>query len=110
MNGVICDAQSPNADAEKIIMGFADAYFAGNWESMRGYLADTQARRDVYTGNGDLVRYVSLKGLDALAESDSASVSLTFLESPEEDSYTYLTMDVSKQDGEYKIRFYGLEK
>ena len=110
MNGVICDAQSPNADAEKVITNFADAYFAGDWESMRGYLADTQARKDVYPGNGDLVRCVSLKGLDALAESDSASVSLTFLESPEEDSYTYLTMDVSKQDGEYKIRFYGLEK
>lgn len=110
MNGIICNAQSPNADAEEAIMNFADAYFAGDWESMRGYLADTQARKDVYTGNGDLVRYISLRGVESLAESDDAFVSLTFLETPDADSYTYLSMEVTKIDGEYKISFYGLEK
>ena len=110
MNGVICNAQSPNADAEKVIMSFADAYFAGDWATMQGYLADTQARKDVYTGNGDQVRYISLNGVDSLAESYLAYVCLTFLESPDADSYTYLTMEANNRDGEYKICFYGLEK
>ena len=110
MNGVICNAQSPNADAEKVIMSFADAYFAGDWAAMQGYLADPQARKDVYTVNGDQVRYISLRGMETLAKSNDASVSLTFLESPDADSYTYLAMEVTKIDEEYKISFYGLDK
>lgn len=110
MNGITCNAQSPYADAEEAIMNFVDAYFAGDWATMQGYLADTQSRKDVYTGNGDQVRYISLSGVDCLAESYFAYICLTFLESPDADSYTYLTMEANNRDGQYKICFYGLEK
>lgn len=111
----ICDSftcplsESPNPEAEKAIMDFAEGYFSGNRITMlANYYGDSQDLRDVYPQDASRVQIVSLQGLEGLDE--WGHVSLTFLETEESDSYTYLSMEVMKTQAGYRVSFYGLEK
>lgn len=108
-------SESPNPEAEKVIMDFAEGYFSGNRITMlANYYGDSQDLQDVYTQDASRVRIVSLQGLDELEdwiEKDGfAHVSLAFLETEQDDSYSYLSMEVMKTQAGYRVTFYGLEK
>lgn len=108
-------SESPNPEAEKMIMDFAEGYFSGNRITMlANYYGDSQDLQDVYTQDASRVRIVSLQGLDGLEdwiEKDGfAHVSLAFLETEQDDSYSYLSMEVMKTQAGYRVTFYGLEK
>ena len=107
--------ESPNPEAEKAIMEFAEGYFSGNQVAMlANYYGDSQNLRDLYTQDASRVQIVSLQGLEELdnwTQKDGfAHVSLVFLETEQSDSYTYLSMEVMKTQAGYKVSFYGLEK
>ena len=107
--------ESSNSEAEKVIMDFAEGYFSGNRITMlANYYGDSQDLQDVYTQDASRVRIVSLQGLDGLEdwiEKDGfAHVSLAFLETEQDDSYSYLSMEVMKTQAGYRVTFYGLEK
>lgn len=107
--------ESPNPEAEKVIMDFAEGYFSGNQIAMLScYYGDSQNLRDTYTGDPSRVQLVTIRGLEELdqdlQEYGVASVSLTFLETEQSDSYTYLSMDVLKTQAGYRVSGYGLEK
>lgn len=54
----------------------------------------------------------AIKGLDnvdAEGSADNYTLSLEF-RNPDEDSFTYLTAEFVKENGEWKISSYGLEK
>ncbi|MGM9603904.1 MAG: hypothetical protein ACI3XG_02445 [Faecousia sp.] len=107
--------ESPNPEAEKVIMDFAEGYFSGNQIVMlANYYGDSQDLREVYTQDASRVQIVSLQGLEELdnwIEKDGfAHVSLVFLETELDDSYTNLSMEVMKTQAGYRVSFYGLEK
>ena len=53
----------------------------------------------------------AVKGLDAVAEENGGSCVLSVeFTAPGEDSYTYLTAECVKENGEWKVLSYGLEK
>lgn len=108
-------SESPNPEAEKVIMDFAEGYFSGNQITMlANFYGDSQNLRDLYTQDASRVQIVSLQGLEELddwIEKDGfAHVSLVFLETELDDSYTYLSMEVMKTQAGYRVSFYGLEK
>lgn len=107
--------ESPNPEAEQAIMEFAEGYFSGNQVAMlSNYYGDSQNLRDTYTADPSRVQIVTIRGLEELdqnlQEYGVAPVSLTFLETEQSDSYTYLSMDVLKTQAGYRVSFYGLEK
>lgn len=108
-------SESPNPEAEKVIMDFAEGYFSANRITMlANYYGDSQNLKDMYTQDASRVQIVSLRGLDNLdeqiEENGFGSVSLTFLETELDDSYTYLSMEILKTQAGYRVSFYGLEK
>ena len=95
-------------------MDFAEGYFSADQLIMlRDYYGDS-SYLPTYTADASRVRIVALRGLEELdkniREYGVASVSLTFLETEEDDSYTYLSMEVMKTQAGYRIGSYGLEK
>ena len=108
---------SANWEAEQTITAFADGFFSGDWSAMKPYLYDPNgemSQEDVYTGRASDIQPVKLVGLEQLDEKiqkdGSGTVSLAFAASGTDESVTYLSMDVTKTDEGYRIRFYGLEK
>lgn len=107
--------ESVNPEAEKVIMDFAEGYFSANQVAMlSGFYGDSKDLRDVYTGDPSRVRIVTLDGmeyLDSRIESSGyAPISLTFLETEDADSFTYLSVKVVKTQAGYRISAYGLDK
>lgn len=109
-------SSSANPEAERAAMSFADGFFSGSWTDMEPYLNDPNgeiSHEDVYSGGAEAIELVELRGLEqldaAIAENGTGSLSLVFRESGE-DSYTFLSMDMTKADDGYKISFFGLEK
>lgn len=116
----VCDSfscpltDSPNPEAEKTAILFADAYFGRDWDTALSLLSSQTAADGLYLGDGDAVRIVSVSGLetldDSIAQTGKGEVSLCFRESETEDSYTFLTMELKKSASGYRIDGYGLEK
>lgn len=107
--------ESPNAEAEKVIMDFAEGFFSADQVAMlSSFYGDSKDLREVYTGDPSRVRLVTLDGmeyLDSRIESSGyAPISLTFRESEDADSYTYLSVKVVKTQAGYRISAYGLDK
>lgn len=94
-------------EAEKAIIDFADAFFANDHVRLQSHLDSAAAMNGTYNADGNAVQMIALTGLEA--GFSGGPVSLTFATS-QEDSYTYLSMEVVTSGGEYKISFYGLEK
>lgn len=93
---------------------FAGAYFSGDTEAMRQYLADSYSGAVAGYGGAEGAEITGKTGLPAPGEERSVgaeeTVSVQFKESPAADSYTYLTMVLVKQEDGWKVKFYGLEK
>ena len=92
---------------------FAQAYFQGDREAVRGFLADSfQGNIDLYEGDPNAVETRPVRGAESAseaAEGDVVWLSLPFVEASE-DSYVYLSMELILQADGWKVRFYGLEK
>jgi len=89
---------------------FCNAYFAGNMEFLREHVAKSSSIRvEAYPGGGEAT-IVSYKGLpEPIDLGDSCSVSIELLE-PGQDSYSYLNLDLLREEGSWKVRSYSLEK
>lgn len=96
------------------VEGFARAYFYGTPEELTPYLADDYTGSvTVYTGPDTALLVGYGRGLPSVGQTqvgDMRTVSYAFKESAEVDSYTYLTLELVKQENGWRIRFYGLEK
>ncbi len=99
---------------KNIVEKFSNAYFNGNKKSLKKFLAKSYNQDiDIYTGPGK-IKNVTLKGLEDIGnEKDGKNciVSLEFKDIKESsDSFLYLTVELIKQSGKWKINFYGLER
>lgn len=93
---------------------FSEAYFLGSVEAMKQYLVEPYTQRiETYSGPDTVVVLGNQGMLSDMGEKqvgDTQVVSYAFKESPTADSYTYLTMELVKQEDGWKVKFYGLEK
>ena len=105
-------------DAERtaireLATAFYTAYFSGNTEEIRNYLsAAFDGTPEVYdapdTADDIVIHEIKIPDeTEDMADERSVSVEFTV---PGEDSYTYLSIQMVKESGEWKISFYGLEK
>lgn len=104
-----------SADAreiQRVAEAFATAYFSKDTEEMKQYLTDPfEWDVEVYDDE-ETPSSLLLKGLSAVgdeADGSTRTVSLKFKSSPQSDSFLYLTIELIKQEGSWKIYFYGLE-
>lgn len=99
-------------EIESIIEEFSAVYFSGDADTVQKYLTNPfEWDIDTYEGPGTVDDFI-IKGLPAAGERSDKNkwyISLEFLDS-KEDSNTYLTCCFVKQEGRWKINFYGLEK
>ena len=104
-----------NLEIEDIVNAVADAYFTADTDMIQQYLVNPyEWTMDVYNNSdrADEISIIEIKGIpDNLAGNigDECVVSLEFI-NPGEDSYTYLTMELIKEEGSWKVKYYGLEK
>lgn len=94
---------------------FVRAYFAGEKEEMRKYLADSyEGDLDVYSdADTELVGMMALNGVEDIADAqigDTHTVSLVCDMAGTGEGLWYLTLEVMKQEEGWKILFYGMEK
>lgn len=108
-------AQPSNGQlAMETAMNFAGAYFQNNPEVMKQYLTEPyDFSLDTYS-DGYAVTDIQFQGFNGVqpmdAFSESCVASVQFRETAESDSFTYLTIEMQKQDGQWRVSFYGLEK
>ncbi len=93
---------------------FSAAFFAADEKTLRQYLADNyEYPVELYSYPAEMAQNITFRGLDAIEAADNgqtAFVSVQFVNTPEsEDSYQYLSIELVKQKGGWKVRFYGIE-
>lgn len=101
------DAKEIKGIAEK----FATAYFSGDMDTVQNCLTiPYEWDIEVYAGTGTISDF-TLKGLkDIGKEAGSIKViSLEYKNNEQEDIFQYLTLEFVKQEGGWKIQFYGME-
>lgn len=107
------DDNAEQAALREVMTAFYTAYFDGDTETISQYLADSfSGTPEVYDApeTAEDVEIREIRGLDAVPEDASeCGLSLVFVE-PGDDSYTYLAVDFVKENGSWKVNFYGLEK
>ena len=93
-----------------IVSQFYDAYFDGDTERMKQYLADDyKGHLDVYQGGSS--QDVVVQSVETLSnEETSQMIRVTFLETELDDSYTYLMLELVKEEDNWRISSYGLDK
>ncbi len=92
---------------------FAVAYFSHDEIYLEDAMSSDCTQRDIYTGGFTSFRdFGEIRGLPLEESWDGTSVclSLPFIDSEDTDSYTYLTLEFVKENGFWKVSFYGLEK
>lgn len=103
-------------DCQKIktvLETFAESYFNGDAETIQKFLASTyEGTVDIYEGTGT-ISDLTVKGLsdtdEKRIENEKCNVSIEFRDSDYEDMFLYLTFILVKEQGEWKIQFYGVE-
>lgn len=98
---------------KKLVNQFATAYFNGDIEAVRSFLASSYAGDvELYESPG-AISDLTIKGLtnvDEKAVKDGkCSVSLEFRDSVYEDMYFYLTFELVKEKEGWKVQAYGVE-
>lgn len=102
-------------DLEEIMTAFSNAYFAGDRAAVEQYLtASYEWPIEVYEDpeHAGYVVVHRIKGLENIEVSDISGNCTLWLEVsyPGDDSYTYLTVEFVKENGSWKVGYYGLEK
>ena len=109
---------SPNEtyiDVEAIVKEFTDAYFAADSDVMKKHFSRTRnVEFTVYEGGDpDKVVINAIKGLDNISadieEKGYCIASVEFKKSAESDYYIYLTIEIIREDNQWKIAYYTLE-
>lgn len=97
---------------QRTVKSFVAAYFKKDVEELKKYLASpSETAAGVYEGAGT-VNSMTIKGYaenEELLDGNEKSVSVEFKEGSE-DSFTYLTLSLIRQEDEWKVKSYGLEK
>lgn len=93
---------------------FSAAFFTGDTATLKKYLVkDFEYKIEVYdkTDRWDKVIVNAIKGLDNFKENDlSGTISVEYWEAEFDDSFTYLTIELRKENADWKVSSYGLEK
>lgn len=103
-------------DCQKIrtvLEAFAESYFNGDIDAIQKFLASTyEGNVDIYEGTGR-ISDLTVKGLsdtdEKKMENGKYNASIEFRDSNYEDMFLYLTSILVKEQGEWKIQFYGME-
>ena len=103
-------------DCQKIrtvLEAFAESYFNGDVGAIQKFLASTyEGNVDIYEGTGR-ISDLTVKGLsdtdEKKVENGKCNASIEFRDSNYEDMFLYLTFILVKEQGEWKIQFYGME-
>lgn len=103
-------------DCQKIrtvLEAFAESYFNGDIDAIQKFLASTyEGNVDIYEGTG-VISDLTVKGLsdtdEKKMENGKYNASIEFRDSNYEDMFLYLTSILVKEQGEWKIQFYGME-
>ena len=103
------DCQKIRTDLE----AFAKSYFDGDVGAVQKFLASTyEGQAEIYEGTGT-ISDLTVKGLSDTdkkkVENGKCNVSIEFRDSTYEDMFLYLTLILVKEQGEWKIQFYGME-
>lgn len=100
-------------ELEDFMTMFYTAYFNKERETLQRCFADSfDGRIDLINeiNSVDDIEIIGIKGLDSWIPDDAEVIlSLEFL-FPNEDSYSYLTAGLIKDNGVWKVEWYGLEK
>lgn len=93
---------------------FAGAYFGGDQERIRDFLADSyDGEIEVYTDTDrEVTGMTAIKGLENMEESeigDTKEISMECSMSNTGEGLLYLTLEMVKQEDGWKVEFYGLE-
>ncbi len=104
-----------NQKVRSLIEEFAECYFEKDREGMKEYLTeDHGSLMDVSPYDPDQVRICDYQLPQSvtyeLASNGYCRTSVVFYETPESDSYTYLSITLVMENEEWKIESYGLEK
>ena len=102
------------AALREMITSFFTACFTEDPDTLRQYFSSSYSGTPETYSVPDGVESLEIravKGLDAVAEENGGSCVLSVeFTAPGEDSYTYLTAECVKENGEWKVLSYGLEK
>lgn len=117
INPVAGTGENPGAeDYQKISTAaetFAQAYFNKDAADVLKCLADTyEGEADIYESTGT-ISDLTVKGLSDIDEEEmengTCNVSIEFRDSNYEDMFLYLTCNLVKEQGEWKVQSYGIE-
>ncbi|MGN0977836.1 MAG: hypothetical protein ACI4PH_07260 [Faecousia sp.] len=101
-------------EIQTVVSDFAEAYFAGDTGKLWDYLEEDFAWQvEGYPSNGAAVSIENIRGLYETKQRQVGDVEVMvveFLEETGADSFTYLTMELVKQEDGWKVKSYGLEK
>ena len=104
-----------NMEVEHTMEDFMEAYFAGDEDAIRQYLATSYEQEvEVYGDpeHADEVIINFIQGINYNLEGDigeECDMAAEFM-APGEDSYTYLTVGFVREESGWKVSSYGLEK
>ena len=102
------------AALREMITSFFTACFTEDPDTLRQYFSSSYSGTpETYSvpDGFESLEIRAVKGLDAVAEENGGSCVLSVeFTVPGEDSYTYLTAECVKENGEWKVLSYGLEK
>ena len=102
------------AALREMITSFFTACFTEDPDTLRQYFSSSYSGTPETYSVPDGVESLEIravKGLDAVAEENGGSCVLSVeFTAPGEDSYTYLSAECVKENGEWKVLSYGLEK
>ena len=115
-NTVGTDEYLGSEDCQKIrtiLEAFAKSYFDGDVDAIQKFLASTyEGEVDIYEDTGT-ISDLTVKGLsdadEKKIENGKCNVSIEFRDSNYEDMFLYLTFILVKEQGDWKIQFYGME-
>lgn len=101
-------------EISEVATAFSMAYFEGDREEIREYLADSYDDEiEVYTdADRKLTGMIAVKGLEDIGAAevgDTQSISLECSMADAGEGFLYLTLEMVKQEDGWKIDFYGLE-
>ena len=100
-------------EVEAITNTFADAWFAGDTETIARYLVSPYQynSHDVFSGGGEVSEKKTIKGLERIGNEEigaEKTVEVEFKTSKYPDMYMYLHIEYIKQTDGWKISFYSL--
>lgn len=109
--GTETDSGTDGLDFQAVTDKFAKAYLAGDVEAMKSCLSDPDSGKNDFSMEGRPVDDASLTlKLDPQKiKENTASVEYEILPAGR-DSFDYLYLELEKINGEWKVKFYGLEK